>query len=89
MHGGLPVPRPLISDALETCRTAPRTNRTGAYTTARTVGDGTRVLKLASHIERLAQSANLMVQSDEQVSGFPHDSTRQKKPHTCPGVRHI
>jgi hypothetical protein len=41
----------------------------GAYTTARTVGGGARVLKLSSHIERLATSANLMVQSDEQVWG--------------------
>ncbi|GBF93598.1 hypothetical protein Rsub_06318 [Raphidocelis subcapitata] len=39
----------------------------GAYTTARTVGGGARVLKLSSHVERLATSANLMVQSDEQL----------------------
>lgn len=39
----------------------------GAYTTARTVGDGTLVLKLSSHVARLAQSATLMAQADAQV----------------------
>ena len=40
----------------------------GAYTTARTVGpEGDRVLKLASHIERLALSANLMAAADAQT----------------------
>lgn len=39
----------------------------GAYTTARTVGDGTLVLKLSSHVQRLAQSANLMAQADAQL----------------------
>ena len=39
----------------------------GAYTAARTVGGGARVLKLGSHIARLAQSANLMVEADRQA----------------------
>ncbi|KAI8464193.1 MAG: hypothetical protein J3K34DRAFT_123071 [Monoraphidium minutum] len=39
----------------------------GAYTTARTVGDGARVLKLSSHVARLAQSATLMAQADSQL----------------------
>ena len=49
----------------EWLQAAPR----GAYTTARTVGGGERVLKLSSHVQRLAVSANLMLDADEQV-GF-------------------
>lgn len=36
----------------------------GAYTTARTAGDGTRVLELTAHINRLAESARLMHLAD-------------------------
>jgi hypothetical protein len=43
--------------------TAPR----GAYTTARTV-QGNLVFKLSSHIQRLATSANLMIDADMRVS---------------------
>lgn len=43
--------------------TAPR----GAYTTARTVR-GNLVFKLSSHIQRLATSANLMMDADMRVS---------------------
>lgn len=39
----------------------------GAYTTARTV-DGNLVFKLSSHIQRLATSANLMMDADMRVS---------------------
>lgn len=38
----------------------------GAYTTARTV-NGNLVFKLSSHIQRLATSANLMIDADMRV----------------------
>lgn len=41
---------------------------TGAYTTARTVDGGRLVFKLSSHIQRLATSANLMMDADMRVS---------------------
>jgi len=40
----------------------------GAYTTARTVDGGSKVLKLTSHIERLARSTNLMTHVEVSVS---------------------
>jgi hypothetical protein len=48
-------------------RPPPRPRRAGAYTTARTVAGGARVLKLSSHVARLAQSATLMARADAQV----------------------
>jgi branched-subunit amino acid aminotransferase/4-amino-4-deoxychorismate lyase len=39
----------------------------GAYTTARTV-QGNLVFKLSSHVQRLATSANLMMDADMRVS---------------------
>jgi hypothetical protein len=39
----------------------------GAYTTARTVEQQRLVFKLSSHIQRLATSANLMMDADSKV----------------------
>jgi thiol oxidase len=59
----------------------------GAYTTARTVGpDAARVLKLGSHIARLAASANLMLDADETLVTSRTTAPRFSADALRPGV---
>lgn len=55
---------------------------TGAYTTARTM-NGDLVFMLSSHIQRLATSANLMMDADARVSSVHHHSSVYDSINSC------